>query len=170
MKNIQSILVDTSALIALSNSQFKGHDEAKGILEYAIKNNIALKLSSIVVSEFTVKQPLQDIPDNFLLLFEPLIFNHAHANLAGKLGDFKFKRDDASRDSVKDDIKIISQVIFEEIDGLLTGDLNGVQKYFNPLLQAQNSSCKILTINKDINFYLAEDDSNQGNLFQSEIE
>ena len=168
MKNIQSILVDTSVLIALANSQFKGYDEAKGILEYAVKNNISLKLSSIVVSEFTVRQSLNDIPQKFLLLFEPLIFNHAHANLAGKLGHFKYKRDDANRDSIKDDLKIMAQVIFEEIDAFMTGDFNGVKKYFKPTLEEHNSRCKIMTIDHDIQYYLANDDSDQYNIFGQE--
>lgn len=165
MEKIQSILVDTSVLIALSNSQYKGYEEALSIVEYALKNNIALKLSSIVVSEFTVKQSLNDIPQNFLLLFEPLVFNHVHASLAGELGRFKYNRDDASRDSIKDDLKIIAQVIFEEIDAFLTGDFNGVKKYFKPTIDEYKSSCKIMTIDHDIQYYLANDDSSQFDIF-----
>ncbi len=168
MTNIQSILVDTSVLIALSNSHYKSHDEAKGILEYALKNNISLKLSSIVVSEFTVKQSLHEIPEAFLLLFEPLTFNHVHANLAGELGSFKHKRDDANRDCIKDDLKIMAQVIFEEIDAFMTGDYNGVKKYFKPIIEEYKTPCKIMTINRDLQYYLANDDSDQIDIFSQE--
>lgn len=120
------LLVDTSFLITLADPARKHHDVAKTYFKEALRRNAPMYLSSIVASEFQVKQAVTDLP---LRHFEVLPFNIDHAMTAGLL--LRELRRDAGDDrvAVKDDVKLIAQAICGSITHVLTEDANTLAKY-----------------------------------------
>lgn len=116
-----SVLLDTSFLISLVDDSRTNHCKAKDFYKYFIDNKIAMILSSIVTSEFCIKQPITDLP---LINFKPLSFNiHDSYHLRDLFeSNFKSYSDNVSRISIKDDYKIVSQCNFNKITYLITED------------------------------------------------
>jgi predicted nucleic acid-binding protein len=118
---ITSALLDTSFLISLTNQTRETHDIAHQYYKYMIEQKITLFLSSIVVSEFCVRQPITDLPlRNFKILpfnvpdaIESAdIYNKLKGNLQGN----------DSRTVIRNDINIIAQAIKANIPVVLTDD------------------------------------------------
>lgn len=66
---MNSALIDTSFLITLSDPKRAQHDTAKRYFRECIDRRVPLYLSSIVISEFQVKQAVTDLPlRNFIVL------------------------------------------------------------------------------------------------------
>lgn len=64
-----SVLLDTSFLISLSDKNRPNHEVAKQYYQHMIEQNITMYLSSIAVSEFSIKQDIRDLPlKNFRIL------------------------------------------------------------------------------------------------------
>ncbi len=83
-------------------------------------------LSTIVVSEFQVRQAINDLP---LRNFQVLPFNVDHAMRCGILMR-QWPRDDGDdRVRVKDDLKLIAQCDCEGVSHLLTEDASTLVKY-----------------------------------------
>jgi hypothetical protein len=98
-------------------------------------------LSTIVASEFQVKQAVNDLPlRNFIVL----PFNIDHAMSTGILMR-NFHRDESDdRAAVKDDMKLIAQADCESISHVLTEDRNTLAKYLERLRIA--GTCNIRPI------------------------
>lgn len=130
-----SVLLDTSFLISLVDASRVNHNKAKEFYKYFIDNKIAMILSAIVTSEFCIKQPITDLP---LENFRPLPFNIPDSYHISTLFENKFKNNEngISRESVKDDYKIVSQCNFNNISYLITED----EKLFNLLLSLKGDN------------------------------
>jgi|SRR5690554_434833 len=114
-----SVLLDTSFLISLMDDTRPNHLKAKEFYKHFIENNYPMILSSIVTSEFSIKQSIEDLP---LKNLRPLPFNIPDSHHISILFEDKFKNYKEGRVAVKDDFKIVSQCSFNKINYLITED------------------------------------------------
>lgn len=123
---MNSVLLDTSFLITLSDPARVHHAAAVSYYKACIERRVRMMLSTVVVSEFQVRQPINDLP---LRNFVVLPFNVDHAMACGLLVR-DLARDAADdRVRVKDDFKLIAQCQCEGLSHLLTEDKNTLSKY-----------------------------------------
>lgn len=123
---MNSVLLDTSFLISLSDPARPHHKTATVYYRECILRQVPMLLSSIVISEFQVKQAINDLPlRNFIV--PP--FNVDHAMACGLLIRAQVRDPDDDRVRVKDDFKLIAQCQCEGITHLLTEDANTLTKY-----------------------------------------
>jgi PIN domain nuclease of toxin-antitoxin system len=125
---LNSVLLDTSFLISLSDPARKHHEVAQQYFRACIDRRVPMFLSSIVISEYQVKQAINDLPlRNFIVL----PFNVDHAMACGLFLRGLARDADDDRVRVKDDVKLIAQCQCEGITHLLTEDANILTKYVN---------------------------------------
>lgn len=123
---MNSALLDTSFLITLANPARPQHEVAKQYFRECVRRQIPLYLSAIVISEFQVKQAINDLP---LRNFSVLPFNVDHAMRCGILIR-QLQRDPIDdRVRVKDDFKLIAQCDCEGISHLFSEDQSTLVKY-----------------------------------------
>jgi len=135
---IGSVLLDTSFLISLVDSNRAHHAIAKQYYKYLLEQKIPLYFSAIVASEFAIKQPITDLE---LHNFIPLPFNIPHSMKAAALWNLLDGRDSGdNRAVIKDDMKIIAQALSEKIPFILTDDAKTFYKY-----------CERLRLSNDLN-------------------
>jgi predicted nucleic acid-binding protein len=127
---LNSVLVDTSFLITLSDPARAHHVTAQSYFRTCIERRVPLFLSCIVISEYQVRQAINDLPlRNFIVL----PFNVDHAMASGLLVK-SLPRDGADdRVRVKDDFKLIAQCQCERITHVLTEDASTLTKYVDRL-------------------------------------
>lgn len=76
-----SVLLDTSFMIRLLNSNETLHENAKGYLRYFLENDIPMFFSTVSVAEYCVKGDFTDLPFRNIRI---LPFNIEHARVAGQ--------------------------------------------------------------------------------------
>jgi len=139
-----SVLLDTSFLISLVDSKRDNHKTAKQYYTYIIEQKIPIYFSSIVASEFAIKQPITDLPLNN---FRVLPFNLPHSIKAAEIWGLLDGRDSGdSRAVIKDDIKIIAQALKEDIEFVLTDDAKTFYKYCERLRSANNWNIRAIKL------------------------
>nr|WP_315473592.1 hypothetical protein [uncultured Rhodoferax sp.] len=125
---MNSVLLDTSFLISLSDPARPHHKTAVEYYRECAHRQVAMYLSTIVISEFQVKQAINDLP---LRNFVVLPFNVDHAMRCGliirqmprDLGDDRVR--------VKDDFKLLAQCDCESISHLISEDASTLAKYLD---------------------------------------
>jgi hypothetical protein len=123
---MNSVLRDTSFLISLSDPARPHHDAARAYYRACIERQAPMLLSTIVISEFQVKQAINDLPlRNFIVL----PFNVDHAMACGLLVRAQARDPEDDRVRVKDDFKLVAQCQCEGVSHLLTEDANTLVKY-----------------------------------------
>ncbi len=123
---MNSVLLDTSFLITFASPDRPHHDAARHYFRECVQRQIPMYLSAIVISEFQVRQPINDLP---LRNFVVLPFNVDHAMRCGILVR-QLARDMADdRVRVKDDFKLIAQCDCEGISHVLSEDASTLVKY-----------------------------------------
>lgn len=123
---MNAVLLDTSFLISLSDPNRPQHDVAVMYYKECIRLRVRMMLSTIVVSEFQVRQSIMDLQlRNFIVL----PFNIDHAMTCGLLAK-NFPRDEGDeRARVKDDMKLLAQCKCDEINYMFTEDASTLTKY-----------------------------------------
>ena len=121
-----SILVDTSFLISLADPTRPHHEVAIQYFRKALAQGCPLYLSVIAATEFQVGQAVTDLP---LRNFHVLPFNIDHAMTAGNLMRVLQRDAGDNRDAVKNDLKLLAQMVCESITHVLTEDRNTLAKY-----------------------------------------
>ena len=140
MKEIESVLLDSSFCIRLLKSDADFHQNAVDYYEYFLENGIEMYLSTIVVSEYAVG----DNPDNLLSLnvFRLLEFDYADAKISGsffsELKDNDALRKSEQRKVIINDIKLFSQIYNRKIDAYITKDRKSLEKMIKPLGKSHN--------------------------------
>jgi predicted nucleic acid-binding protein len=124
------VVLDTSFLITLAGSDRANHDAARRYWRHFIENEIPIFLSTVVVSEFYVRQ---EIPPEILRACIPLPFNWEDAKKAAELWPSASSQVVESRVAVKDDIKIIAQAIVKDAAFLITDDADTMFRYASRL-------------------------------------
>jgi len=124
------VLIDTSFLITLAGKGRKHHNAARKYWQYFLENQIPVFLSTIVVSEFCIKQ---EIPPDLLRCCVVLPFNWDDAQRAAKL-DWKLLRPEGGeRVALKDDVKIIAQAAGADVAYVITEDTESFFRYCKTL-------------------------------------
>ena len=142
----QVVIVDTSFLICLVSETRASHEAAKAYYRFFLEHEIAMLLPTVVIAEFAVKQPPEELPlRNFVI--EP--FNYETAKTCALL-DMAEQRarlnGQGQRDAVKDDFKIIAHAVQTQARYLITDDRDTMAKYCNALKQAQSVSFKVVPL------------------------
>jgi len=140
---VNSVLLDTSFLISLSDPARPHHEIAVAYYRECARRQVAMYLSTVVVSEFQVKQAINDLP---LRNFVVLPFNVDHAMRCGliirqmprDLGDDRVR--------VKDDFKLLAQCDCESISHLISEDASTLAKYLDRARQSGLASTKAVLL------------------------
>ncbi len=127
-----NVILDTGFLISLVNQDRSEHAAAKAYYKYFLENGFMLLVPTIVVSEFTIKQPFEELP---LHNFTILPFNYGEAVCCGELNAFYYRKklQPGQRDAVKDDFKIIAQAKEQDAAYLITEDATSMKPYCEEL-------------------------------------
>ncbi len=120
------VLLDTSFLITPADTNRPNHQTARRYWRHFLENQIPIYLSSIVVSEFCIKQ---EIPPDILRCCVVLPFNWDDAQRAAKLDWRRFRSAAGGRDALKDDIKIIAQASQADAEFVITDDTESFYRY-----------------------------------------
>ena len=100
-------------------------------------------LSTIAISEFQVRQAINDLPmRNFVVL----PFNIDHAMACGLLLRALARDENDDRTRVKDDFKLIAQCQCENITHLLSEDAGTLAKYTSRLQQSQPVGTQVVLL------------------------
>lgn len=111
--------MDTSFLITLADNSRHHHAIARSFWRHFIENQIPIYLSTIVVSEFCVKQ---EIDPHILRCCVVLPFNWDDAIRVSSLDWKPLRPPGVERDALKDDVKIIAQAARVEAAFVITDD------------------------------------------------
>jgi predicted nucleic acid-binding protein len=125
---MNSALLDTSFLISLSDPARAHHAATNQYYKECIHRRVPMFLSTIVISEFQVRQAINDLPlRNFIVL----PFNVDHAMACGLLLRAQERDPEDDRVRVKDDFKLLAQCQCEGISHVLSEDMNTLAKYLD---------------------------------------
>lgn len=126
-----SVLLDTSFLISFSDSSRKNHAAARRYYRYFIENGVIMYLSSIVISEFHLRQKITDLPlDSFIIL----PFNATDAVSSAELDWTGSKgTNGVKRDSIKDDFKLLGLAKTNSISLIITDDATSLYAFCQKL-------------------------------------
>ena len=114
---MNSVLLDTSFLITLSDPARPHHAAALAYYRECTQRQVPMYLSTIVISEFQVKQAINDLP---LRNFVVLPFNVDHAMRCGLIIRNMARDPEDDRVRVKDDFKLLAQCDCESISHLIS--------------------------------------------------
>jgi hypothetical protein len=138
------ICVDTSFLITFADPSRPNHPVAVDYFRHSVGNGHMLCLSTLVVAEFEVMQPVSDLPlGNFHIL--PFNFRHAveSANYHRQIKGTE-PVDEANRSVVRNDLKILAQAQIEECSIILTEDANTLTRWAERLNSSNH--CRVSSI------------------------
>jgi predicted nucleic acid-binding protein len=137
------VLLDTSFLITLAGAGRAHHEAARRHWRHFLENDIPIFLSTIVVSEFCVRQ---EIPPEMLRCCVVLPFNWDDAQRAAKL-DWKSSRPPGvERGALKDDIKIIAQAARADAEFVITDDSESFHKFCQAFREAGDVHFKAIKL------------------------
>ncbi len=125
------VVLDTSFLITLADSNRAHHDTARKYWRYFSEQGLPMFLPTIVVSEFSIKQM---IPPDILRGCVVLPFNWDDAIKAASFDFSKVDRQGLSRDALKDDVKIIAQAVVKDAALVITDDSASFYKFAQQLV------------------------------------
>ena len=125
-------MLDTSFLITLAGRERAHFEAARRYWQHFVENEIPIFLSTIVVSEFCIKQ---ELPPNMLRACLVCPFNWDDAQRAAKLWP-QLRGDSGERGALKDDIKIIAQAAVIEAEFAITDDSDSFYRYCRRLKES----------------------------------
>jgi predicted nucleic acid-binding protein len=141
---IVSVLLDTSFLISLNNSNRPNHLIASQYYRYLLDQAIPIYFSAIVAAEFAIKEQITDLP---LRNFRILPFNITHSIEAARIWNLLNGHDQGdNRAVVRDDVKIIAQALHEKIPLILTEDANTFYKYCERLRTSHHLNIRAIKL------------------------
>ncbi|MDB5826073.1 MAG: hypothetical protein JWQ73_293 [Variovorax sp.] len=140
---MNSVLLDTSFLISFSDPAREHHGAAQRYYRECIQRQVPMFLSTIAISEFQVRQAINDLP---LRNFVVLPFNVDHAMACGLLLRAVVRDAGDDRVRVKDDFKLIAQCQCENITHLLSEDEGTLAKYVGRLSLETPGATKVVLL------------------------
>lgn len=140
---MNSVLLDTSFLISLSDPTRAHHVAAVQYYKECVHRQVPMYLSTIVISEFQVKQAINDLP---LRNFVVLPFNVDHAMRCGLIIRKMTRDPEDDRVRVKDDFKILAQCDCESISHLISEDASTLAKYLERARDASLATTKVVLL------------------------
>lgn len=140
---MNSVLLDTSFLISFADSSRLNHAAALGYYRECVRRQVPMYLSTVVISEFQVKQAINDLP---LRNFVVLPFNIDHAMKCGLLIRSMARDLEDDRVRVKDDFKLVAQCDCEAISHLISEDASTLAKYLKRASETGLASTKVVLL------------------------
>lgn len=144
---MNSILLDTSFCIRLLKKDDPLHKNAYEYFQYFLENKIEMFLSTIVISEYSVKDDIANLP---LQTMKIIPFDFFDGKISGEfysiLTNNKANIQGIERLVVKDDCKLIAQIYNRKIEGYITKDRKSFSHFFEPLQKEKNFSLKFLDL------------------------
>lgn len=140
---MNSVLLDTSFLISLSDPARPHHEAAVAYYRECARRQVPMYLSTIVISEFQVKQAINDLP---LRNFVVLPFNVDHAMRCGLIIRQMARDPEDDRVRVKDDFKLVAQCDCESISHLIGEDASTLAKYLDRAKEAGLAATKVILL------------------------
>lgn len=140
---MNSVLLDTSFLISLSDPARAHHAAAVQYYKECVHRQVPMYLSTIVISEFQVRQAINDLP---LRNFVVLPFNVDHAMRCGLIVRQMTRDPEDDRVRVKDDFKLLAQCDCEAISHLLSEDASTLAKYLDRACDTGLASTKVVLL------------------------
>ena len=140
---MNSVLLDTSFLISFSDPTRAHHAAARSYYRECVRRQIPLYLSTIVISEFQVKQAINDLP---LRNFVVLPFNVDHAMRCGLIIRNMARDPEDDRVRVKDDFKLVAQCDCESISHVLSEDASTLAKYIDRARDTGLTATKVILL------------------------
>ena len=140
---MNSVLPDTSFLISLSDPARAHHATAVQYYKECVHRQVPMYLSTIVISEFQVKQAINDLP---LRNFVVLPFNVDHAMRCGLIIRQMTRDPEDDRVRVKDDFKLLEQCDCEAISHLISEDASTLAKYLERARDAGLAATKVVLL------------------------
>lgn len=118
---MNSVLLDSSFLISLSDDSRSDHDVAERYFYTFIERGVIMHLSTIVVCEYEVKQRVTDLGmHNFIVM--PFNIDEAIAGAAAFTAMHPLRAQGDDRAAVSADAKLMGQCINAGIQFFITGD------------------------------------------------
>ena len=140
---MNSVLLDTSFLITWSDPTRANHAAAMAYYRECVRRQVPMYLSAIVISEFQVKQAINDLP---LRNFVVLPFNVDHAMRCGLIIRSMTRDPEDDRVRVKDDFKLVAQCDCESISHLFPDDASTLAKYLNRARDTGLAATKVVLL------------------------
>lgn len=157
----KSVQLDTSFLISLADRNRNNHDKALDFYTFFLNEGYSMYLSTIVISEFSIRQEITDLP---LQNFKIMPFNFPESISIGEIFvDYFSMRDiDEQRVAIKDDFKISTQTEKNNLKYFITEDEKLFKRLkrmkddnkisFNPLL-LQDGYAKSFNIHTELTLF-----------------
>lgn len=140
------VMLDTSFLITYTDPARRHHSIARDYFREAIRLDIPMLLSSIVVAEFERRQLVSSLG---MKNFRIVPFNFDDGQEAARLANALFPKDATNdRVSLLADVKIIAQAKRANAVAILTEDADSMAKYIDGLRGAGHIDCHAV-LNKD---------------------
>ena len=124
------VFLDTSYLITLVHPARDRHAVAKRYFQEFLARKMPMAVSAIVVAEFCVRQKLETLALQQLLLMP---FTHEDAVVAATLDYKPFRIAGGDRQSLRDDFKIIGHAESRNFGHLITDDADTMFRYCETL-------------------------------------
>jgi hypothetical protein len=140
---VNSVLLDTSFLISLSDLSRPHHAAAMAYYRECVRRQVAMYLSTVVVSEFQVRQAIHDLP---LRNFVMLPFNVDHAMRCGLMIRQMPRDAGDDRVRVKDDFKLLAQCDCESITHLISEDAGTLAKYLERARETSLATTQVVLL------------------------
>ncbi|MDE2417717.1 MAG: hypothetical protein KGN32_07920 [Burkholderiales bacterium] len=130
-------------MISLSDPARPHHDAAMAYYRECARRQVPMYLSTIVISEFQVKQAINDLP---LRNFVVLPFNVDHAMRCGLIIRQMPRDAGDDRVRVKDDFKLLAQCDCESISHLISEDASTLAKYIDRARESGLATTKVVLL------------------------
>ncbi|WP_396433132.1 hypothetical protein [Limnohabitans sp.] len=140
---MNSVLLDTSFLISLSDLSRPHHAAAMAYYRECVRRQVAMYLSTVVVSEFQMRQAIHDLP---LRNFVMLPFNVDHAMRCGLMIRQMPRDAGDDRVRVKDDFKLLAQCDCESITHLISEDAGTLAKYLERARETSLATTQVVLL------------------------
>ena len=144
---MNSILLDTSFCIRLLKQDDSLHKNAYEYFQYFLENKIEMYLSTIVISEYSVKDEITNLP---LQTMKIIPFDFLDGKIAGEfysiLTNNKLNVQGVERLVVKDDCKLVAQIYNRKIEAYITKDKKSFSQFFEPLQKEKKFSLEFLDL------------------------
>ncbi len=149
-----NVLLDTSFCIRLMNNKDGLHQNAYEYYQYFLESKIEMYLSSIVISEYSVKDDINNLPlDTFIII----PFDYYDGKMAGEFYSILSKNkehiNDIERLVVKDDCKLIAQIYNRQIKSYITNDKKSFRKILSPIKNEKNFEIEFLDLSIPLKEY-----------------
>ena len=132
MSDNNIVFCDTGFVIRLLDKTSNLHENALGYFKYFLENDYIIRMSTIAVAEFCVRDRIENLPTKQILLSP---FNAIHASKTGECANILYSAkakgvmEVNARILIQNDVKLLAQAECESAKYYLTSDTNSKRMY-----------------------------------------